>query len=111
MNGGLRITKNSILSKDIWFIFGEFNSTKLDYVTRVRSFSGAGKDDRVRHIMVSNRHLEELMQQLISNHLVRHIPFTILFYLTMMNIMGAHLDYSIGETGDGSSAENSMTKI
>ena len=84
-----------------------FNSTKLDYVTRVRSFSGAGKDDRVRHIMVSNRHLErgvDAATDIKSSGKTYTVYNSVLFDL-MMNIMGTRLDYSIGETGDGSSAE------
>ena len=84
-----------------------FNNTKLDYVTRVRSFSGAGKDDRVRHIMVSNRHLErgvDAATDIEASGKTYTVYNSVLFDL-MMNIMGARLDYSIGETGDGSSAE------
>ena len=83
-----------------------YNATRIEYVSRVRSHSGAGKDDRIRNIIVSNAHLEKgVGQSEIPTTGKTYTVYNSVLFDLMMNIIGTRLDVPIFESGESSSAE------
>ena len=83
-----------------------YNSLRVNYVNRIRTFSGAGKDDRIRNIVVSNAHLERGVDQ--SNIATSGKTYTVynsVLFDMMMNIIGTRIDVPIHSSGESSSAE------
>jgi len=83
-----------------------YNATRIEYVNRVRSHSGAGKDDRIRNIIVSNAHLEKgVGQSDIPTTGKTYTVYNSVLFDLMMNIIGTRLDVPIFESGESTSAE------
>jgi hypothetical protein len=83
-----------------------YNSLKVDFVNRIRTFSGAGKDDRIRNIVVSNAHLERGVDQSDIKTTGRtYTVYNSVLFDMMMNIIGTRIDVPIHSSGESSSAE------
>ena len=83
-----------------------YNSLKVDFVNRIRTFSGAGKDDRIRNIVVSNAHLERGVDQSDIRTTGRtYTVYNSVLFDMMMNIIGTRIDVPIHSSGESSSAE------
>jgi hypothetical protein len=83
-----------------------YNAKRIEYVNRIRSHSGAGKDDRIRNIIVSNAHLEKgVGQSDIPTTGKTYTVYNSVLFDLMMNIIGTRLDVPIFESGESSSAE------
>ena len=96
--------------RDILLKYGshldEFNNTRTEFITRVRSFSGAGKDDRIRNIVISNSHLEKgVDQSQIDRKGKSYTVYNSVLFDLMMNIIGPRFDLPIYSSGESSSAE------